>query len=137
MNEIKINSNDVLIMNLVHYFIKEKNYNPVILHGISDEIWLENLDNDYKIIRIVSHYIHNDEQLNFDRFKLKKILDNLKKKTFTFDMPILSIYTSLGEDVNLPEKKDNIYSIVVSNNNEIKNKGLIEVFPDIVEKTTH
>ena len=46
MNEIKINSNDVLIMNLVHYFIKEKNYNPVILHGINDEIWLENLDND-------------------------------------------------------------------------------------------
>ena len=137
MNEIKINSNDVLIMNLVHYFIKEKNYNPVILHGINDEIWLENLDNDYKIIRIVSHYIHNDEQLNFDRFKLKKILDNLKKKTFTFDMPILSIYTSLGENVNLPEKKDNIYSIVVSNNSEIKNKGLIEVFPDIVEKTTH
>ena len=52
-------------------------------------------------------------------------------------MPILSIYTSLGENVNLPEKKDNIYSIVVSNNSEIKNKGLIEVFPDIVEKTTH
>ena len=124
-------------MNLVHYFIKEKKYNPVILHGINDEIWLENLDNDYKIIRIVSHYIHNNEQLNFDRFKLKKILDNLKKKTFTIDMPIISIYTSLGEDVNLPEKKDNIFSIQVSNNNEIKNPELIEVFPDIVEKTTH
>ena len=137
MNEIKINNNDILIMNLVHYFIKEKKYNPVILHGINDEIWLENLDNDYKIIRIVSHYIHNNEQLNFDRFKLKKILDNLKKKTFTIDMPIISIYTSLGEDVNLPEKKDNIFSIQVSNNNEIKNPGLIEVFPDIVEKTTH
>ena len=137
MNEIKINNNDILIMNLVHYFIKEKKYNPVILHGINDEIWLENLDNDYKIIRIVSHYIHNNEQLNFDRFKLKKILDNLKKKTFTIDMPIISIYTSLGEDVNLPEKKDNIFSIQVSNNNEIKNPELIEVFPDIVEKTTH
>ena len=137
MNEIKINNNDILIMNLVHYFIKEKKYNPVILHGISDEIWLENLDNDYKIIRIVSHYIHNDEQLNFDRFKLKKILSNLKKKTFTIDMQILSIYTSLGDNVNLPEKQDNIYSILVSNNNEIKNQGLIEIFPDIVEKTTH
>ena len=53
---------------LVHYFITEKNYNPVVLHGINDEIWLENLDNDYKLIRIVSHYIHNEEQLNFDRF---------------------------------------------------------------------
>lgn len=137
MNEIKVNQNDILIMNLVHYFITEKDYNPVILHGISDEIWLENLDNDYKIIRIVSHYIHNDEQLNFDRFKLKRILDSLKKKTFTIDMPILSIYTSLGEDVNLPEKKDNILSILISKTSEIASEGLLEVFPDIVEKTNH
>ena len=137
MNEIKINNNDILIMNLVHYFITEKDYNPVILHGISDEIWLENLNNDYKIIRIVSHYIHNDEQLKYDRFKLKRITDNLKKKTFTIDMPILSIYTSLGDDVNLPEKKDNILSILISKNSEIQNRGLIEIFPDIVEKTTH
>ena len=69
MPEIKINNSDLLIMNLVHYSITEKNYNPVILHGITDEIWLENLDEDYKIIRIVSHYIHNNEQLSFDKFK--------------------------------------------------------------------
>ena len=137
MNEIKINKNDILIMNLVHYFITEKDYNPVILHGISDEIWLENLSNDYKIVRIVSHYIHNNEQLKFDRFKLKRILDNLKKKTFTLDMPILSIYTSLGEDVNLPEKQDNILSVLISKNSEIESEGLLEIFPDIVEKTKH
>ena len=44
--EIVINAGDLLVMNLVHYFITEKNYNPVILHGIEDEIWLENMDND-------------------------------------------------------------------------------------------
>lgn len=135
--EIKINNNDLLIMNLVHYFITEKNYNPVILHGINDEIWLENLDNDYKIVRIVSHYIHNNEQLNFDRFKLKKILSNLKKKTFSLKMPIISIYTSLGDDVNLPQNKDDILSVLISKNSEIKNSNLLEVFPDIVEKTKH
>lgn len=135
--EIKINNNDLLIMNLVHYFITEKDYNPVILHGVNDEIWLENLDNDYKIIRIVSHYIHNDEQLKFDRFKLKKILDNLKKKTFSREMPIVSIYTSLGDGVNLPEKQDNILSVLITKNSEIRNPNLLEVFPDIVEKTKH
>lgn len=135
--EIKLNSNDLLIMNLVHYFITEKNYNPVILHGINDEIWLENLDNDYKLIRIVSHYIHNKEQLNFDRFKLNKILSNLKKKTFTLKMPIISIYTSLGEDVELPTEENNILSLFISKGSEIKNENLIELFPDIVEKTTH
>lgn len=135
--EIKLNNNDLLIMNLVHYFITEKNYNPVILHGISDEIWLENLDNDYKIIRIVSHYIHNKEQLNFDRFKLNKILTNLKKKTFTLKMPVISIYTSLGEDVELPNEDENILSLFISKVSEIKNDNLLEFFPDIVEKTNH
>ena len=134
--EIRLNSGDLLVMNLVHYFITEKDYNPVILHGVSDEIWLENLDSDYKLIRIVSHYIHNEEQLNFDRFKLKRILDNLKKKTFSFSMPVINIYTSLGDDVKLPEE-DSILSVLISNNSEIGNDNLIHLFPDIVEKTNH
>ena len=134
--EIRLNSGDLLIMNLVHYFITEKDYNPVILHGVNDEIWLENLDSDYKLIRIVSHYIHNKEQLNFDRFKLKRILDNLKKKTFSLNMPVISIYTSLGDDVVLPEE-DNILSVLISKNSEIGNDHLIHLFPDIVEKTHH
>ena len=137
MEEIRLNSSDLLIMNLVHYFITEKNYNPVILHGINDEIWLENLNNDYKIIRIVSHYIHNEEQLKFDRFKLKRILSNLKKKTFSLNLPVISIYTNLGEDVELPKKVNNDLSIFISKVSEIKNPELIEIFPDIVELTNH
>ena len=134
--EIVLNSGDLLVMNLVHYFITEKNYNPVILHGISDEIWLENMDSDYKIVRIVSHYIHNKEQLNFDRFKLGKITKNLKRKTLSFKMPVLSIYTNLSEDVELPEEKD-VLSVYIKKLSDINNKELIEVFPDIVTKTTH
>ena len=136
MKEIQLDSGDLLVMNLVHYFITEKDYNPVILHGVSDEIWLENLDSDYKLIRIVSHYIHNKEQLNFDRFKLKKILDNLKRKTFSFQMPVISIYTNLGEDVELPVE-NHILSLLISKTSEIKNEHLISAFPDIVEKTSH
>ena len=134
--EIQLDSSDLLVMNLVHYFITEKDYNPVILHGVNDEIWLENLDSDYKLIRIVSHYIHNKEQLNFDRFKLKRILDNLKRKTFSFQMPVISIYTNLGEDVELPEE-NHILSFLISKTSEIKNEHLLQVFPDIVEKTSH
>lgn len=135
--EIRLSSNDLLVMNLVHYFITEKDYNPVILHGINDEIWLENMDSDYKLIRIVSHYIHNMEQLKFDRFKLKRILDSLKKKTFSLKMPVISIYTSLGEDVELPLEDDHIMSLFISKTSEIQNDHLLEVFPDIVEKTQH
>lgn len=134
--EIVINAGDLLVMNLVHYFITEKNYNPVILHGIEDEIWLENMDNDYKIVRIVSHYIHNEEQLNFDRFKLNRITKNLKRKTFSLKMPVISIYTNLSEDITLPEEKD-VLSVNIGNVKEIQNKDLTEVFPDIVKKTNH
>ena len=134
--EIKLNNNDLLIMNLVHYFITEKNYNPVILHGITDEIWLENMDRDYKLIRIVSHYIHNNEQLSFDRFKLNKIVGNLKKKTFSFSMPTISIYTSLGEDVSLVDIDNNL-SLFINKIGDVNNDHLIEIFPDIVEKTNH
>ena len=135
--EIKLNNNDLLIMNLVHYFITEKSYNPVVLHGINDEIWLENLDNDYKLIRIVSHYIHNEEQLKFDRFKLKRIISNLKKKTFSLNMPVLNIYTSLGEDVVLNDEDNNSLSLFISKVSEIANDNLTQIFPDIVEKTKH
>ena len=78
---LDINTKDEMVMKLLHYFITEKNYNPVVLHGAQEEIWLENMDNDYKIVRIVSNYIHNNEQLDFDLFKTQKIVSNIKKKT--------------------------------------------------------
>ena len=66
--DITLNKNDEIVMKLLHYFITEQGYNPVILHGAKDEIWLENNAADYKIIRIVSGYIHNDEQINFQTY---------------------------------------------------------------------
>ena len=64
---------NLIVMKLLHYFITEKNYNPIILQGAEDEIWLENLESDYKIIRIVTNHIHNEEQLDFDLYKTKHV----------------------------------------------------------------
>ena len=69
--------NDELVMKLLRYFISEKNYSPIVIRGIQGEIWLENLNEDYKIIRIVSNYIHNNEQFEFDLFKTKKCLPSI------------------------------------------------------------
>ena len=44
MEQIVINDKEVVVMNLVHYFVTEKNYNPVVVHGISDEIWTMNIN---------------------------------------------------------------------------------------------
>ena len=99
--EMMIDQNDELVMRLLHYFITEKNYNPIVLHGAKNEIWLENLEEDYKIVRIVSNYIHNDEQFDFDIFRTKQIVKRIRKKTFSLNLNTLSIFINLGENVHL------------------------------------
>lgn len=136
IKEFKIDKKDLLVMNLVHYFMIEEDYNPVVVQGINDEIWLENMQNEYKIIRIVSHYIHNNEQLNFDRFKTKKIVSKLKTKTLSLKMNVLNIYTDLGDNVNL-DGNDKFMDIFINKIKDINNKDLISIFPSIVEKTSH
>ena len=138
MEQIRINSKDEIIMNLTHYFITEQNYNPVVVHGINDEIWLENMNSDYKIIRIVSRYIHNNEQLGLDRFRSKQISNKLKKKTFSLKMNVISIYIDLGDnvtDINSDDGKN--VSVFISKMSDIKKSAIFEIFPDIVEKTHH
>ena len=137
MDSIKISNKDTMVMSLVHYFITQKNYNPVIIHGINDEIWLENMKNDYKLIRIVSHYIHNNEQLNADNFRTKQISKKLKKKTFSLNMNILNIYVDLGDTVKLENNDSHFLSYFIRNLSDIKNKDLKNIFPDIIDKTNH
>ena len=138
MEQVRINNKDTIIMNLTHYFITEQNYNPVVVHGINDEIWLENMNSDYKIIRIVSKYIHNNEQLNFDRFRSKQITKKLKRKTFSFRMNVLNIYIDLGDNVtNIEEENSKDVSVFISKISDIKKSVMSKIFPDIVEKTNH
>ena len=37
---LDINTKDEMVMKLLHYFITEKNYNPVVLHVAQEEICL-------------------------------------------------------------------------------------------------
>ena len=129
-NELMLDEKNIMVMKLLHYFITEKNYNPMIIHGLNDEIWLENLNEDYKIVRIVSHHIHNKEQLDFDKFKLSRIVKQVKKKTLSFKVKVLSIYTDLEDDKIL--SNDDIY---INKEEDINNPKLTNVFPNIVEKT--
>ena len=136
---IKIDDKETIVMNLVHYFVTECDYNPVVVHGINDEIWLENMNSEYKIVRIVSRYIHNDEQLGLNRFRSRQIAKKLQLKTFSFKMNVLSIYVSLGENVKtLDDDKNGNLSLFVKNLNDLKtNPSIISVFPSIVDKTNH
>ena len=130
-----LNKNDEIVMSLVHYFITEDNYTPIVVKGVKDEIWLENLEGPYRIIRINSNYIHNDEQYKFDQFKTKKVMEQIKKKTLSISMNTLNIFLNLGDNVHLPEDEKNISSIKFTDIDEIlKDKNIITVFPNIKNK---
>ena len=135
--ELALDEKNVLAMKLLHYFITEKDYNPIILQGVENEIWLENLNEDCKVVRIVSGYIHNNEQLKFDTFKTKKILGKIKKKTLSFNINVMSIFLDLGENVELKDEEHNknIISINVKDEKDIKkNDEINKVFPDLDKK---
>jgi len=80
MDTIVMNNKDEILMSLVHYFVTEKDYTPIVVKGVKDEIWLENTEGPYRIIRINCNYIHNDEQFNFDIFKTsyKKLIELIR-----------------------------------------------------------
>lgn len=127
-------SQDIIVMKLLHYFITEENYSPIILHGVKNEIWLEKQDSDYNIIRIVSDYIHNNEQYEFDMLKTKDIIKTIKRKTFSFKLNTLSIFVNLGENVELKDE-NSISCVFLRNEKDIdKYKFLYKYFPDIKEK---
>ena len=137
MNEIIIDEKEEIVMKLLHYFITEKGYSPVIVRGVKDEIWLENLKEDFNIIRIVSGYIHNDEQFKFDLFKTRSLIKSIKKKTLSFKMKALSIFVNLGENVNISSFEDsNICFANIKETGDLsKYRFVIDSFPDITKDT--
>lgn len=137
MNEEILDRKNLITMKLLHYFITEKNYNPIILQGVENEIWLENLNQDYKIVRIVSNYIHNNEQFEFDLFKTKRIMRKIKAKTLSFHLNTLSIFTDLGDYVDLESVKDIDCVKVFEEKDLLKYENINHVFPDIVKKLTY
>lgn len=132
---ITLNENDEIVMRLIHYFITDQGYNPVLLHGAKDEIWLEKTSGDYQIIRIVSNYIHNNEQLETDIFRTAQILKKIKRKTFSFKMNALSIFVNLGDNVEIKENIiNNIDCVEIKNFEDLsKHKNITSVFPNILE----
>ena len=137
--EMLLDDKNLIIMKLLHYFITEKNYNPIILQGVENEIWLENLDEDCKVVRIVSHYIHNDEQFEFDIFKTKRILKKIKKRTFSFSMNVMSIFLDMGDNItNDINSNPSLMCINVHNEDDILKSDIIaRRFPDLSNKMVY
>lgn len=128
---IKINKKDDIILKILHYFITEEDYKPVIINGLDNEIWLENMENDLKLIRINTNYIHNEEQFKSDIFKVKTIMKSIKRNTLSFKMTTLNLLLDTGENVSIIDNK-NIETIKVEGLDDFKkNKVVKEFFPKV------
>lgn len=131
MSTVEINKKDEIVMKLVHYFVTKENYTPIVVTGAKDEIWLENQYGPYRIIRINSNYIHNNEQFDFDLFKMKNIISQIKKKTMSFKIPTLNILLDINDGVTIVKEK-NIESVKLDLNKDVtKNNKLKDLFPNL------
>ena len=134
-SEIMKDEKNVIVMKLLHYFITEKNYNPIILQGVENEIWLENLNSECQVVRIVSGYIHNNEQFGFDKFKTQRIVKKIKKKTLSLNINVLSIFVNLGDNVKFDEPVPNLFWVRASNEKDLEKSSIIKKkFPDLPKK---
>lgn len=130
-----INEKDIFIMKIMHYFITKKNYKPIIIKGLDNEIWLENSKENFDIIRIVTKNIFNDEQFEFDNLKVKNVIAQIKKKTFRLNVKVLTIYTEVGDNFSYRESLDKNYNYIVSDNLEkLKNNDLINKYYKDIDK---
>lgn len=131
-----IDDHELLVMKIIHYFITKENYTPIVIKGITDEVWLENKNNSYSIIRIATKHILNEEQLKYDILRSKHICKQIKRKTFDFSMNMLSIYVDKDFYTDKIENDDSKYINILVNNDEdfINNKYIDKSFKKVKEK---
>ncbi len=122
---------DEIVMRLVHFLVTKENYTPIVVNGVKNEVWLENVEGPYKIIRINSNYIHNKEQYNFDIYKTSNVAKQIKKKTLSWKVNVLNIFLDLNDSVKL-NSFSNIDNIRVSDTKDlVHNNIVVDAFPNI------
>lgn len=133
MSSLNMTNIDEITMRLVHYFVTKENYQPIVVNGLENEIWLENTEKHYEVIRINSNYIHNDEQLSFDLFKAKSVVKQIKKKMLSLNCNTLSIMLNVGDNVNVTETKEKHMDLcTITSVEELENgESISSLFPEI------
>ncbi len=129
MKNARVDKIDQLLMQLAHYFITVENYTPIIVKGVQNEIWLENIDAPYKIVRINANHVHNNEQLDFDLFKVANIVKQVRKRTLSFSLNTLNIILDAGNTVEHKGTKNIDCVFLDEDENLARNEELNGMFP--------
>lgn len=134
MTTVVMDKKEEIVMKLVHFLVTKENYVPIVVNGVKNEVWLENDKGPYKIIRINSNHVHNDEQYKYDIFKINNISRQVKKKTLSFRMDVLNILLDSEDRVSFEDTK-NIKTIKLNEDSIIEeNNDLIDIFPNISDE---
>lgn len=126
---------DEMTMRLVHYFVTQENYQPIVVNGLENEIWLENTNKKFEVIRINNNYIHNNDQLEFDIFKTTSVIKQIKKKMFSINCSTLDILLNIGDNVDL-EKMDvpkHLEVYAFNDKEAFSSSEINELFPGLKE----
>jgi rhomboid protease GluP len=94
------------------------------------------MENDLQLIRINTNYIHNDEQLKNDMYKVKTIMRSIKKNTLSLRMNVLNLLLDTNEDIDFKSTKEykNVETIKVEKISDFKkNKVVTSFFPKVKE----
>lgn len=126
---IPMQKEDEILLSLMHYFVTEENYSPILVQGVKNEVWLERVDGPYRIIRINNNYIHNEEQFKFDQYKIQDILRQIKKKTVSFKVNALNFNLNVNDSFS-PKGLKGVDNVQVNDFKQLlKNDELTGVFP--------
>ena len=64
MTQVVMDKKEEIVMKLTHFLITKENYTPIVVNGTKNEVWLENQEGPYKIIRFI---ITNNINLTFSK----------------------------------------------------------------------
>lgn len=122
--------NNIKLIELARFFINEYQYQEIKLKNI-EGIFLENKDHKFPLIRISLQ--ENKTMVDFNRelANLKRLSSEYSTISSLNEPKIVSIYFS----GIVEEKVDNIYSIVLNDNNDTLNNEIIQnEFPTMISK---
>lgn len=129
-----LDKNNTLIYKALHYFVVDLDYEVVVVKGLDNELWLQNLSEEYKLIRFVFTPIINQEQLVMDIRKAAIVSKTIRNKMLSLKMKTMTFYFNIANNLKMPEVKNQALIPVKKMEDITKSDTVKEFFPNINKK---
>ena len=141
--ELTLDDKNLIVMKLLHYFITEKNYNPIILQGVDNEIWLENLNKTFSLnMNVFSFFLDMGDSVTVD-LNQENVLNGIKitdEKDIVVNDLVEKNFPDLKNNMEYTEKGFELFMKITSDinkHNQEDNKQIEKVFSKKVPYVTY